>query len=71
MDVRECAFNTRYKLYRTGEFFDLAADPAETRNLADDPVHQAALKDLRGRLTARMKATGDHAISWLGGDAAR
>jgi N-acetylglucosamine-6-sulfatase len=52
-------------------FYDLAADPVETRNLADDPVHQAALKDLRGRLTARMKATGDHAISWLGGDAAR
>lgn len=29
MDVRECAFNTRYKLYRTGEFFDLANDVEE------------------------------------------
>jgi arylsulfatase A len=27
--LREFAFNHRYKLYQTGEFFDLASDPAE------------------------------------------
>jgi arylsulfatase A len=27
--LREFTFNHRYKLYQTGEFFDLAADPAE------------------------------------------
>ena len=29
MTVRECAFNHNFKLYRTGEFFDLAEDPDE------------------------------------------
>ncbi|MEQ1854141.1 MAG: sulfatase-like hydrolase/transferase [Chthoniobacteraceae bacterium] len=32
--VRECAFTRDAKLYRTGEFFDLATDPFETRPLA-------------------------------------
>jgi arylsulfatase A len=32
--VREYAFDTRYKLYRTGEFFDLARDVDEKTNLA-------------------------------------
>ncbi len=29
MDVRECAFNERYKLYRSGEFLDLVNDVEE------------------------------------------
>lgn len=29
MTVRECAFDHNFKLYRTGEFFDLAEDPDE------------------------------------------
>ena len=29
MTVRECAFNQQFKLYRTGEFFDLTEDPDE------------------------------------------
>lgn len=29
--VRECAFTQRYKLYRSGEFYDLAADPEESK----------------------------------------
>lgn len=33
MTVRECAFNHNFKLYRTGEFFDLAADPEERNAL--------------------------------------
>ncbi len=31
--VREYAFDQRFKLYRTGEFFDLVADPDERRSL--------------------------------------
>lgn len=37
--VRECAFNERYKLYRTGEFFDLSKDVEEKQ-----PFSVAALK---------------------------
>ena len=51
--------------------YDITADPGETQNLLDNPAHAATLGDLRGRLTARMKATGDHAISWLAESAAR
>jgi len=31
--LREMAFNQKYKLYRGGEFYDLAADPVEERPL--------------------------------------
>jgi arylsulfatase A len=34
LTVKEFAFNHHYKLYRTGEFFDLAADPFEERALS-------------------------------------
>jgi choline-sulfatase len=33
--------------------FDLAADPEETRNLADDPTHAATLQTLRAKSEAR------------------
>ena len=33
MAVRECAFNERWKLYRTGEFYDLQADTEEASAL--------------------------------------
>ncbi|MBN1509047.1 MAG: sulfatase-like hydrolase/transferase [Sedimentisphaerales bacterium] len=33
MTVRELAFNHRYKLYRSGEFFDLSRDPGEKHPL--------------------------------------
>lgn len=45
--------------------FDHVADPAEERNLVDDPNHAAVVRDLRSRLQRRMKATGDRAIAWL------
>ena len=32
--ARECAFNSRFKLYRSGEFYDLAQDKVERRPLA-------------------------------------
>jgi arylsulfatase A len=34
MTVRECAFDQHYKLYRDGQFFDLAADPDEKSPLS-------------------------------------
>jgi arylsulfatase A len=44
--VREFAFNQEYKLYRTGELFDLRHDPAEKRPLdvatLDGPAARAA-----------------------------
>lgn len=32
--ARECVFNARFKLYRTGEFYDLTTDIAETKPFA-------------------------------------
>ena len=34
LTVRECAFDQKYKLYRTGDFFDLTKDPDEKDALA-------------------------------------
>ncbi|WP_425614199.1 sulfatase-like hydrolase/transferase [Anatilimnocola sp. NA78] len=44
--VKECAFNQHYKLYRTGEFFDLQADPFEQK-----PLERSSLTE-RGRAQA-------------------
>jgi N-sulfoglucosamine sulfohydrolase len=41
------------------ELYDLAADPDETRNLADDPDHAELLTELKGKLKAFQKRTGD------------
>lgn len=41
------------------ELYDLAADPHELDNLADDPRHAQTLRDLRADLEAWMRATGD------------
>ncbi len=41
------------------ELYDLASDPLEQRNLADDPTYAAVLKDLRDRLLAHMQETKD------------
>ncbi len=40
--VREFAFDDHYKLYRTGEFFDLTADPFEQRPLSRGELSGAA-----------------------------
>jgi N-acetylglucosamine-6-sulfatase len=50
-----CAVRTPtriYVAYETGEaeLYDLAADPYELQNRADDPAFAGAVKDLRGRL---------------------
>jgi arylsulfatase A-like enzyme len=41
------------------ELYDLEADPFEIRNLTADPSHDAALKEMRGRLDRWMEETGD------------
>jgi uncharacterized sulfatase len=41
------------------QLFDTEADPHEINNLADDPKHSNALKDLRGRLATQMRAMPD------------
>jgi len=38
LTVQECAFDHHYKLYRTGEFYDLAADPFEKQSLNRDKL---------------------------------
>jgi N-sulfoglucosamine sulfohydrolase len=44
------------------ELYDLAKDPDELKNIADDPAQAAILADLKGRLTKFMRATND---PWL------
>jgi arylsulfatase A-like enzyme len=43
----------------TGELYDLDEDPNETRNLWDDPAHQAIKGRLLGQLADRMAWTVD------------
>lgn len=43
--LREFAFNHHYKLYRSGEFFDLAADPAEKKPLTVSSLTGPAAKN--------------------------
>ncbi len=43
--------------------FDLAADPLEQRNLADDPACRSVLEDMRARLERWMRTTGDPLLS--------
>ncbi|MEZ6122164.1 MAG: sulfatase-like hydrolase/transferase [Planctomycetaceae bacterium] len=42
LTVKECAFDQQFKLYRTGEFFDLAKDPDEFRAIPMDRRNEEA-----------------------------
>lgn len=46
-------YRPRYELY------DLASDPDEVKNLADEPAHAKTLEDLQRRLKAFQERTGD------------
>jgi arylsulfatase A len=53
LTVHELAFDQRYKLYRSGEFYDLVKDPGERTTLAVASLtieEQAAAKRLQGAL---------------------
>lgn len=41
------------------ELFDLTKDPHQMKNVADDPAYANVVKDLRKRLLAELKRTGD------------
>src|SRR5262245_57535088 len=49
--LREFAFNSKYKLYRTGELYDLTVDPAEKR-----PLTVASLSGDAAQVAARLQA---------------
>jgi arylsulfatase A-like enzyme len=51
----------KYSLYSTGEeeLYDLADDPGEAANLAAGNQHRGVKAELRGRLEAWMRQTGD------------
>ncbi|MFO1066724.1 MAG: sulfatase [Pirellulales bacterium] len=42
----------------TAELYDLASDPQELRNLADDPLHASRLAELKNELAQLMRDTG-------------
>jgi len=46
--------------------YDLRNDPHEEKNLVDDPARKKVLAQMKDRIRARMKATADPAIAWLG-----
>jgi choline-sulfatase len=50
--IREGQMKLIYHVGMPAELFDLAADPHETRNLADDPAHAADLTRLEAKLRA-------------------
>ena len=44
------------------ELYDLAADPFETKNLAEDLAHRDRLKALMARMWAMIRDTGDRTL---------
>jgi len=54
----------RYYYRPAWELYDLAADPRELRNLADEPASSGVLRTLKGHLLAWQNATAD---PWLCG----
>jgi arylsulfatase A len=54
LTVREFAFDHRYKLYRTGQFFDLEADPFE-----EQPLDAAALAGDQKAAAAKLQVVLD------------
>ncbi|MHA3772850.1 sulfatase family protein [Verrucomicrobiota bacterium sgz303538] len=58
-DPAAAAIVKRYHARPAEELYNLAADPNEQRNLADDPANEEKLKSLRSELDAWMKEQGD------------
>jgi len=51
-------YTTYYGLWDCDELYDLAVDPAETRNLIDDPAHAATVRSMERRLYELMAEAG-------------
>jgi arylsulfatase A-like enzyme len=49
---------------KADELYDLASDPREAHSLAAEPAAQEVRRDLRARLDAWMRRTGDRALAW-------
>src|SRR5262249_11599009 len=58
-DAKAAEIVRRYKERPREELYDLAADPHEEHNLADNPANASRLKELREKVAAWMKAQGD------------
>jgi N-sulfoglucosamine sulfohydrolase len=58
-DPAAAAFLRAYHSRPAEELYRIDEDPFEKTNFADDPKHQAVLKELRGLVTERMKKVGD------------
>ncbi len=68
LTVRECAFDHGHKLYRTGELYDLKADPWEQQALAADaaPEARAKLRQVLDQFTDARPAQLDEAFAGKG-----
>lgn len=58
-DPAAAAIVKRYHARPAEELYDLATDPHEQRNLADNPAHQEKLKSLRSAVDVWMREQGD------------
>lgn len=58
-DPAAAAIVKRYHERPVEELYDLTADPGETRNLADDPLHAERLAKMRTEVDEWMKESGD------------
>ena len=61
--VRDRRWKYVWNLTAEDELYDLAADPAELRNLATDPASAGELARLRGRMVAWLEATHDRILN--------
>jgi arylsulfatase A len=55
LTVHECAFTEQFKLYRTGEFYNLTLDPDEKRPLSPDALDATAATALHKLQTTLMQ----------------
>jgi arylsulfatase A-like enzyme len=58
-DPEAAAIVRRYHVRPAVEFYDLATDPRELKNLAEDPARADRVRQMRGELEAWMEEQGD------------
>ena len=59
MTVREYAFDHRFKLYRTGQFYDLSADEMEKQDLASSTLASSTLATEAAAAKAKLQTALD------------